>query len=221
MVDFAALRRNMIDTQLRTYDVTSKRLLDAVESVGREHFVPKAMVGLAYVDQSTPITMNDGETRVLLQPMILSRMLQAVDIQVGDKVLDVAGGSGYTAAIMAAMGGKVTALESSAQLSDLAQSTLKSTGIEAVSFRTGDLLAGFPETAPYDVIFVNGALEQAPALLMEQLADGGRLVVVMGAGRSGRVMLFNKAGEVVGRRSVFDAAAPKLSTVQKIATFQF
>jgi protein-L-isoaspartate(D-aspartate) O-methyltransferase len=221
MVDFAALRRNMIDTQLRTYDVTSKRLLDAIESVGREHFVPQSMVGLAYTDQSVTLQGSEGEARVLLQPMILSRMLQAVDIQVGEKVLDVAGGSGYTAAIMAAMGGEVTALESSLHFSELAQTTLKSVGIEGLSFKNGDLLAGVSGSAPFDVIFINGAVEQDPSLMTDQLAEGGRLVVVMGTGRSGRVVLFNRTGDVIGRRTVFDAAAPTLSASQKTASFQF
>ena len=221
MVDFAALRRNMIDTQLRTYDVTSKRLLDAVESVDRQHFVPESMVGLTYVDQSVALTASDGQTRVLLQPMVLSRMLQAVDIQNGDAILDIAGGSGYTAAIMAAMGGKVTTLESSVPISDLAIAALQKAGLDTISIRTGDLLAGAPNTAPFDVIFVNGAVESDPSLLLAQLAEGGRLVVVMGGGRAGRVVLFNKTGDIIGRRVVFDAAAPFVEISPIKAAFHF
>lgn len=221
MVDFAALRRNMIDTQLRTYDVTSKRLLDAVESVDRQHFVPESMVGLTYVDQSVALTASDGQTRVLLQPMVLSRMLQAVDIQNGDAILDIAGGSGYTAAIMAAMGGKVTTLESSVPISDLAIAALQKAGLDTISIRTGDLLAGAPNTAPFDVIFVNGAVERDPSLLLAQLAEGGRLVVVMGGGRAGRVVLFNKTGDIIGRRVVFDAAAPFVEISPIKAAFHF
>ena len=221
MVDFAALRRNMIDTQLRTYDVTSKRLLDAVESVDRQHFVPESMVGLTYVDQSVALTASDGQTRVLLQPMVLSRMLQAVDIQIGDAILDIAGGSGYTAAIMAAMGGKVTTLESSVPISDLAIAALQKAGLDTISIRTGDLLAGAPNTAPFDVIFVNGAVESDPSLLLAQLAEGGRLVVVMGGGRAGRVVLFNKTGDIIGRRVVFDAAAPFVEISPIKAAFHF
>ncbi len=112
MIDLAAVRRNMVDTQLRTYDVSSKRVLDAVDEVAREHFLPASLSALAYADQSLTVRAADGTERVLLLPMILARMIQAAEIEPGAKVLSVAGGTGYGAAVMAAMGAKVTLLES-------------------------------------------------------------------------------------------------------------
>ncbi len=124
MIDLAAVRRNMVDTQLRTYDVSSKRVLDAVDEVAREHFLPASLSALAYADQSLTVRAADGTERVLLLPMILARMIQAAEIEPGAKVLSVAGGTGYGAAVMAAMGAKVTLLESGEALAGEARRAL-------------------------------------------------------------------------------------------------
>ncbi len=124
MIDLSAVRRNMVDTQLRTYDVSSKRVLDAVDEVAREHFLPASLSALAYADQSLTVRAADGTERVLLLPMILARMIQAAEIEPGAKVLSVAGGTGYGAAVMAAMGAKVTLLESGEALAGEARRAL-------------------------------------------------------------------------------------------------
>jgi protein-L-isoaspartate(D-aspartate) O-methyltransferase len=212
MTDFAAIRRNMVDTQLRTYDVNSKRVLDAVDLVGREHFVPEAMVGLAYVDQTISIASGEGSIRTLLQPMVLARMIQSAEIQSDNKVLSIAGGTGYGAALMAAMGCNVTLLEASEGLAVQALKALAAAQAQNISVVSGDLLAGQPSAAPFDVIIVEGALETEPKALLAQLADGGRLVCVMGRGRAGRVTVFQRSGNAFGGKSVFDAAAAMLET---------
>ncbi|MGL4634656.1 MAG: protein-L-isoaspartate O-methyltransferase family protein [Beijerinckiaceae bacterium] len=221
MVDLASARRNMVDTQLRTYDVTSKRVLDAVESVDRAHFMPAERKALAYVDQSVVVTASDGASRQLLQPMVFARMLQSVDLESGEKVLDVAGGSGYSAAVMRAIGAEVHALESSESMATLMQTSLAAASVATVSVHHGNLTAGHAAGAPYDVVFVNGALTSQPLVLLSQLKDGGRLVAVEGAGRAGRVVVFKKSGDVVGRRSVFDAAAPVLAEFAEKTAFSF
>ncbi len=142
MIDLAAVRRNMVDTQLRTYDVSSKRVLDAVDEVAREHFIPASMSALAYVDQSLTVKGDDGAERALLQPMILARMIQSAGIEPGSTVLSVAGGTGYGAAVMAAMGAKVTLLEESESLAGAARRALAAAGSEPVTVVSGPLDGG-------------------------------------------------------------------------------
>jgi protein-L-isoaspartate(D-aspartate) O-methyltransferase len=210
MSNAAQLRRNMVDTQLRTYDVTSLPLLDAVESVDRELFVPAALRNLAYIDQVVTLG-GEGGGRRLLTPMVLARLLQAADIHKGDRVLDVAGGTGYGAAIMRALGAEVTMLEANEGLAAQARSALAAAGISGVDVSSGALAKGLAKEAPFDVIIVNGAIETSPNALFEQLADGGRLVAVVGSGRSGRVTVFRKDGQTIGQKAAFDAAADLLS----------
>jgi protein-L-isoaspartate(D-aspartate) O-methyltransferase len=219
MSDFAAARRNMVDTQLRTYDVTSHRLLDAVESVPREIFVPASLQGLAYTDRAVSVDAGGGASRALLQPMVLARLLQAIDIRRGDRFLDVGGGSGYGAALAAALGASVTALEASEDLAALARGCLSGAGFGEMPVVAGALGSGHPAAAPYDVVMIHGACEVEPADLLGQLADGGRLGVVMGRGRAGRATVFTRNGGVIGRRGVFDAAAAPLADFQPTPAF--
>jgi protein-L-isoaspartate(D-aspartate) O-methyltransferase len=226
MVEFAVIRRNMVDTQLRTYDVTSKRLLDAVESVGREHFVPEPLKSLAYLDQTVTLSSGEGEKRGLLPPMVLARMIQAADIEAGDVVLDVAGGSGYGAAVMAAMGASVTVLESSEAFAAMARASLAKAGVSTVRVAVGSLVKGSPKKdrsakGGFDVILVNGAMDEEPAGLLAQLNDRGRLITVIGAGRAGRVTIFLRTGETIGRHAVLDASAPVLADFRQETGFQF
>jgi protein-L-isoaspartate(D-aspartate) O-methyltransferase len=218
MIDYAAIRRNMVDTQLRTYDVNSKRLLDAVDEVARELYLPVAKGTLAYADQ--PITWPEADGRTMLQPMVVARMIQAAEIQPGDKVLSVAGGTGYAAAVMAAMGAAAILLESSEAMAAEARRAAAEDGA-AVEVRVGALAEGWPQGAPYDVILVEGAVEQEPAGLLGQLAEGGRLVAVVGRGRAGRVVAFQRSGDSIGRRNVFDAAAPLLPEFAAPPAFRF
>jgi protein-L-isoaspartate(D-aspartate) O-methyltransferase len=221
MAQIADIRRNMVDTQLRTYDVTSKRLLDAIEMVGREHFVPEALRGLAYGDQPVEVAAENQETRVLLTPMVLARMIQAAEIEPGDDVLDVAGGSGYGAAVMMAMGAKVTMLEAGPAMAKLAISALAHADLTEIEVKSGGLAKGLPKAGPFDLILINGAIEIEPVVLLNQLRDGGKLIAIIGSGRSGRVTVFQKSGETIGKRSIFDASAPVLAEFRQNASFQF
>ncbi len=221
MTDFVAIRRNMVDTQLRTYDVNSKRLLDAVEMVGREHYVPADVAGLAYADQSVTIVAGEGVTRPLLQPMVLARMIQAADVQPGETVLSVAGGTGYGSAVMAAMGASVTHLESSDLMASLARRALLADGVQSIPVTTGNLANGPEAGGPFDVILIEGSIDSDPVRLLGRLTDGGRLVAVLGRGRAGRVMVFQRAGDTIGRRNVFDASAASLSAFQPAPGFNF
>ncbi|MGL4241264.1 MAG: protein-L-isoaspartate O-methyltransferase family protein [Beijerinckiaceae bacterium] len=217
MSDFAAARRNMVDTQLRTYDVTSHRVLDAVEAVARDKFVPSGMEALAYSDRPVAITAADGLKRHMLQPMVLARLLQALDVKQGDKALDCAGGAGYGAALLSALGASVTAIEESEAMAALMRERLAAAGVSGVDVRSGPIAAG--TDGRFDVIVVHGAAEIEPDSLLRQLADGGRLGVVMGHGRAGRAVVFSRVGGVIGRRTVFDAAAAALPGFVKMPEF--
>ena len=218
MIDFAAVRRNMVDTQLRTYDVNSKRLLDAVDEVARERYLPEAKGALAYADQTFSWPGANGRT--MLQPMVVARMIQSAEVQPGDRVLSVAGGTGYAAAVMAAMGARAILLESSEAMAAEARRASAADGA-TIDVHVGALAEGWPQGAPYDVILVEGAIEQEPAGLLGQLAEGGRLVAVVGRGRAGRVVVFQKSGDSIGRRNVFDAAAPLLPDFAAPPAFRF
>jgi protein-L-isoaspartate(D-aspartate) O-methyltransferase len=225
MVDFAQARRMMVDSQLRTFDVNDIPLLDAMGSVPRERFVPTGRENLAYIDQNIPV--GDGpERRFMLSAMVLGRMIQALEIRPGMRALDVAGGLGYSSAILATLGATVVSLESDEILATKARDRLASVGtggvgIGGVKVVAGRLDEGYRVAAPYDGILVNGSLDVKPDALLEQLADGGRLVCVLGRGRSGKATLYVRAGDAFGQRSLFDAAAPALSAFQAEAGFIF
>jgi protein-L-isoaspartate(D-aspartate) O-methyltransferase len=222
MTGFASRRRMMIDTQLRTYDVTGPRVLEAFDAVPREMFLADVDASLAYLDQSVTVRSTDA-TRRLAQPMVLGRMIQALAVQPGDRALDVAGGSGYSAAVLAAIadGVAVRALEETAGLAALARAALDRAGFGRVATVSGDLSRGDPAGGSFEVILVNGALASEPEGLLAQLSDGGRLVAALGTGRAGRVTLFTRSGGVIGRKAVFDAALPPLAAFQPAPAFVF
>jgi protein-L-isoaspartate(D-aspartate) O-methyltransferase len=219
--DFAHLRRNMVDTQLRTYDVTSHRVLDAVERTPRDVFAPDGFRELAYSDRDIAISAGEGVSRSLLRPMVLARLLQALEVQPAERALDCAGGSGYGAALLAGLGASVVAIEDSEPMVALMRVRLSAAGVAGVEAKAGPIAAGAPLDGPFDVILVHGAAEVEPRTLLGQLRDGGRLGIVMGLGRSGRAVVFSRAGEVVGRRTVFDASAPALADFAARPGFAF
>ena len=220
MVDFTQARRMMVDGQLRTFDVNDFPLLDAMDSVPREVFVLPGREGLAYIDQDVLVS-ESGEPRYMLSPMILGRMLQALGIDAGERVLDVAGGRGYAAAVLRRLGAKVTTLEADEDLASAARRCLSLAGSDDVAVVTGPLDQGYAANGPYDAVLVNGAVEVRPENLLGQLADGGRLVCVKGRGRAARATLYVRSGEAIGERSLFEAAAPLLAPFVQPAGFTF
>lgn len=213
MDGFTGLRRMMVDCQLRTYDVTDRTVLAAAAEVPREAFLPGALSHLAYLDQSVPLP---GTGRALMAPMVIARMIQTLELRAGEDALEFGGGTGYGAAIMARMDARATLWEPDADALALAGPALQKAGAAQVK-----VAAQRPADDSFDVVLVSGACETAPEALFGLLRQGGRLIAIEGIGRSARVKLYQKSGETVTGRPVFDAAAPALSEFRRPPAFVF
>ncbi len=213
MADFAALRRNMVDCQLRTFDVTDRAVLAAMDAVPRELFVPAGMQELAYIDQPVSLDAFGAPGRQLLAPMTSGRMLQTLDVQPGQSFLDYACGTGYTSAVANALGAEVTAYDASPELREVARKLLSSTQPPAA-----DVVDALPK-GPFDLIFVNGSCDRQPDELFALLADGGKLMFVHGQGRAGRTMLHQRSGSAFSGRAIFDTVAQSVDEFKRMTAF--
>jgi protein-L-isoaspartate(D-aspartate) O-methyltransferase len=216
-IDYAAQRRAMVDNQIRTYDVHDARLVAALESVPREAFVPEARRSIAYLDQ--PVALGAG--RAMLTPMVLARLLQALEIAPGDRALDIAGGSGYTSALLSRLTSTVVMVEEDPGLAATAKAALGRIAVQNVAIVVGAHDKGAADHGPFDVIVVNGAVSNEPDMVFRQLAEGGRLGVVIGAGRSGRATIYRKSHGHISGSAVFDASAPVLAAFRPVEAFVF
>jgi protein-L-isoaspartate(D-aspartate) O-methyltransferase len=219
-VDFDQLRRNMVDSQIRTNDVTDLRLLDAILSVPRELFVPESRQELAYTDEDVEVTAGEAKRHVM-KPVPLARLIQLADVRPGDTVLEIGSGTAYASAIMSRVAENVFALDEDAGMSDLAKTSLEASGCGNVVTVTGPLAKGFSAKAPYDVVFVNGAVDELPVSLFGQLKENGRLVAVEGYGNAGVAKLYTKHDGHVAGRKVFNAAVKPLPGFRKEPGFVF
>jgi protein-L-isoaspartate(D-aspartate) O-methyltransferase len=222
MTDFAAARRQMVDSQVRTCDVTDARLITALLDLPRERFVPEALSSIAYLDGEIPLVdgKDGGPARCLLRPMIFAKLVQAAEIGEGDHVLDVGCATGYSAAVLARLAGSVVALEENPDLLRRARNNLAAFGDGRVTVVEGPLKDGWPAAAPYDAIILNGATEIVPSELGRQLKAGGRLVCTFGS-TPGKAMLYRHAGGELSGQPVFDAAAPLLPGFAATPEFVF
>ena len=219
MVDFAAARLNMVESQIRTNKVSDEAILTAFEDLPRERFVPENKQGIAYIDEDLPI----GHGRYLIEPMVLARLLQAAAPRAGEMVLDVGCGSGFSTAIMAQLGATVVGLESELELVESANALLTELDIDNGVVVRGTLEEGYGKQAPYDVILIGGSVEFVPEAVTDQLAEGGRLATVVRApnGGLGQAMLYRRDGGVVAHRALFDASIPALPGFAKKRGFTF
>jgi protein-L-isoaspartate(D-aspartate) O-methyltransferase len=218
MTDFAAARRNMVDGQVRTADVTDLRILSAMLEIPREDFVPPESAALAYLDFD--LAVGKAGSRRLLKPMVLAKLIHAADITSSDRVLDVGCATGYGAAVLAHIAGQVVALEEDTDLAQAARSALAAR--PNVNLVTGPLTGGWQPGASYDAIVIEGATEIAPqAFFLHQLKDGGRLVCILGSGPGAKAMLYRRSGEELGGRPIFDASAAVLPGFASAPAFAF
>ena len=203
MFDAANARRLMVEGQIRTADVTDTTVLDAMQTLPRERFLPPALVQLAYLDGDVPVRRG----RTLLRPMVLAKLVQAARIDRDHRVLDLGCATGYSAAVISRLAGSVVALEEDADLAREAKEALAAVGAANVEVVTGPLAAGWPAGGPYDVIFLDGATEIRPDSLGPQLKPDGCVVGVYSPTAASKATIFHFIeGHMVGR-PVFDAAA--------------
>lgn len=217
MFDYSAAREQMIDSQIRTADVTDASVIKAFRSVKREDFVPKSKSALAYSDCN--IEMEDG--RVIMRPRDMSKLIQAAEIKDTDIALDIGCGRGYSTAILSRLAETVIALEDQEERVEKATNSLSEAGSDNAVVVKGDLKAGAKEHGPFDVIFVNGAVGEIPKNWLDQLANEGRLVAVLAEGPIGRASVFTRTGDVIGERVIFDANVPLMPDMSKPAEFAF
>jgi protein-L-isoaspartate(D-aspartate) O-methyltransferase len=225
MTDFAAVRRMMVDGQVRTADVTDRRLLAAFLDLPRERFLPAERAQLAYLDLDAAVGEPNEPgrpARCLLKPMVLGKLLQAAEVALTDRVLDVGCATGYSTALLSEMAAAVVGLEQDETLAAQARAALSGLGLTNASIVTGELTRGVAAQAPYDVIVLQGSVEVVPQALLDQLKpEQGRLLCVLGRGPGAKAMIYRHiAGDVSGR-VIFDAAAPPLPGFSKPPAFVF
>ena len=220
MSNFAITRQKMVDGQLRTSDVTDRRILDAMLSLPREIFVPEDRRALAYLDLDLDIGPT-GSKRFLIKPMTTARLLQAAEIKPTDKVLIAGCATGYMAALAVRLAAEVVATESDSALAARGNDILPKLVQQIVTIQTVETTAGWPAEAPFNVIVLNGATEITPEGLYQQLAESGRLVGVFASERPSRAVLVTRSHDDFGHRTLFDVAAPILPGLERRAEFVF
>jgi protein-L-isoaspartate(D-aspartate) O-methyltransferase len=216
----AQARFNMIHQQVRPWGVLDERVLDALEQIPRERFVPDAYQSLAYADIDIPI----GAGEHMLSPKLVGRLLQAVAVQPGDRSLEIGTGTGYVTACLAHLGARALSLEIDPGLAAEARTRLSALGFVQAEVRVGDGLAGRVEGGPFDVIVLTGSLpsqESLPAL-GQQLTIGGRLVAVVGMAPAMTALLLTRVGAGDYRReSLFETCIDPLANAVEPARFVF
>lgn len=195
-LEFEAERRAMVETQLRRRGIRDAKVLEAMFAVPRHEFVAPAYVHAAYEDRPLPI----GEAETISQPYMVAAMTAAARIEPGDKVLEVGTGSGYQAAILAHLGAEVYTLDRNFQLVEAARQRLRRLGYSSVQVLWGDGSEGYSAAAPYQAILVTAGSPKAPQALLDQLADGGRLVIPVGDLMRQDLQLIFKHGEQIVTR---------------------
>jgi protein-L-isoaspartate(D-aspartate) O-methyltransferase len=228
MTDFSLQRLNMVESQVRPSDVTDQRILRAMLEVPRELFVPPALASMAYMDDPVPARAgaSHGDTRYLLAPRTFAKLVLLADIGPDSAVLDVACASGYSTAVLARLARRVVAIDPDNELVQHARRVLGELDVGNAVVIEGPLAAGVAAEAPYDAIVVNGAVPAVPRSLLEQLADGGRLVAIVAEERPEgppmcRAQLWRRSRDTYDARSAFDAGAALLPGFAAPAGFVF
>jgi len=219
-MDYAQARRKMVDGQLRPNRVTDPRILAAMLDLPRERFLPERLRVRAYIDEDVPLGRPG---RALMEPMVLGRLLQLAAIRRGDRVLALPAGTGYAAAVLAAMGARVVAVEDDEGLVAMARAALAGlASAEAARVVRGPVAQGYPAGAPFDAILLEGEVPEVPQVLAEQLAEGGRLATVLSrGGRAGTAVLGRRVGGSFSVTPAFDCAVTPLPDFAPAPGFVF
>lgn len=208
---------SMIEGQLKPNRVSDAGVIAAMRDTPREHFVPKALRGVAYMDEDLEV----AEGRYLLEPITFARLLEAAEIASDDLILDIGCATGYSSAVLAQLGEAVVAVEEDKDLAKTATERLSGLGIDNVAVVESPLVDGAPRQGPFDVIFLNGGAEVLSAALDDQLNEGGRLVCVRAQDGISRGHVRLKRRGIVGGRDLFDAYVPLLPGFERKPEFEF
>ncbi|GJJ02845.1 protein-L-isoaspartate O-methyltransferase [Duganella rhizosphaerae] len=211
-------RFNMIEQQIRPWDVLDTSVLDLLMVVKRENFVPAAHKALAFAD--TEIPLPGGQA--MLNPKVEARLLQDVNVKKHESVLEIGVGSGYMAALLAHKGRHVTAVEVSPELKALAEKNLADNGVTNVTVELGNGAQGWSNGAPFDVIVVTGSLPELPPALLQQLKVGGRLAAIIGQSPAMKAQLITRTGEAgYDTRTLFETDVKALASATQPSQFKF
>lgn len=219
-------RFNMIEQQIRPWDVLDPQVLELLSVLHREDFVPEAHKALAFVDMEIPLVGSAQEAlasgRCMLAPKVEARMLQDVSPQPHEKVLEIGAGSGYMAALLAARAASVVTMEIDPALARMARENLARAGVANVQVREGDGAQGLLGEGPFDVIVLSGSVAEVPQALLAQLTVGGRLAAIVGADPMMRATLVTRTGETTYTTSQrWDTVAPRLCHFPEPSRFAF
>ncbi len=220
--DSAVLRDTMVERQIRTFDVTDAGVLSRMKTVPRELFVDPPIASLAYSDAR--LTISGTRPRELTAPLILAKLLKEAHLSEADRVLVVAGATGYAAALIAGLAASVVSLDDDESLAARAEANFAALGLANAKSLCGPLEKGAPDDAPFDLILVDGVSQGEFSPFIGQLREDGRLVAIVSktpGARVGRATLFRRAGDNLSARPVFEAAAGSLSAFAKPPQFLF
>lgn len=214
----SASATTLVIGQIQPNHVTDRRVLNAFLEIPRERFVPDPLKSVAYIDEDVEIKAK----RYLLEPVVLARLINLAKIKSSDTVLDIGCGTGYSSAVLSKLSSLVVALEEDSELADLANANLQRLGIDSVLVVCAALNQGYARQAPYQVILFNGAVEQLPSAILNQLDEKGRLVCVRTLdGMTGQGILMKKNNGKIITEELFDATVPLLPGFQKTKGFVF
>ena len=222
----AQARYNMIEQQIRPWNVLDADVLDLLAVVRREDFVPPAYRSMAFMDIEVPLLGNDAEEAVrkghsMLQPRVEARILQDLRVLPTDRVLEIGAGSGYMAALLAARAERVVSLEIDPELAEMARENLRDAGIQNADVRQADGARDAIPDGPFDVILLSGSVAEVPAALLSQLRDGGRLGAIVGSDPVMRFTVTRRNGDRFETTSPWDTIAPRLQHFPEPSGFTF
>ncbi|WP_107878614.1 protein-L-isoaspartate O-methyltransferase family protein [Neisseria animaloris] len=218
-MNFEKARFNMVEQQIRPWDVLDFNVLDALSDIPREHFVGEAHQALAYADKTLPLP-NGGS---MLEPKIVARLIQGLALKSEDKVLEIGTGSGYASALLQKLAGTVVTVDIDAAQQQRAKAVLDKLGLDKITYQVGDGLAGEISGGPFDAVYVGGGVPDIPEILKTQLKNGGRMVVVVGEAPVQRALLITRNGDNFTETVLFDTLIPTLQTktLQPASKFNF
>jgi protein-L-isoaspartate(D-aspartate) O-methyltransferase len=217
MPDYASARRTMVDTQLLPSRVEDPRVIQAMQTIPREVFVPRALKGVAYNDEDLDL----GDGRRLIEPLALGKLIEGAGVRPDDVALVIGCDTGYVAAVLGRLCATVFLLLPPDRPGEPVERLLNELECDNVVVQNGPVAEGLSAQAPFDLILLAGAVSKVPDRLLAQLADGGRLATVLQDGRAGRVTICHKIGSAIGRTQPFDAWLPELEAFREPAGFVF